>query len=395
MAKIEVSQKRIDANRRNAQKSTGPKTPEGKLRSRRNSLIHGMASRGSVMPAVEEQAVQARYAIFKNDLDPFDDFDRELVHIIATETVRVERIRLEERAVRDQLSWQAEACWTDERRSEIEVLGRRLKKNPAEVALKLSMSSQGCDWLIERWEWLLAKLEDGEGWSKRDRALVQDLMGIEPDFRRKKKGEKPPEGDELLAHRRELAEGEMERLKIRKYERLNDLDAERRDAVINGLDVMGNREINRFRRYENACLRKIEWALRVLEVRTKRARDSGQLKPDDGPHRYDSFTIMRPPPGYDDSNDHYAAPVEPPTMTRFSVSPKKTQPDVLSGFSTPLDLTSNLEFIYPLTVDEAERKLFGPLADRFDLSEKAAKREKQARRRVVERARRLEKQARR
>ena len=36
-----VSQKRIRANRRNAQKSTGPRTAAGKRRSSRNSLKHG------------------------------------------------------------------------------------------------------------------------------------------------------------------------------------------------------------------------------------------------------------------------------------------------------------------------------------------------------------------
>jgi hypothetical protein len=39
-----ISQKQIDANQRNAQKSTGPKTKEGKDKSAMNSLKYGIYS---------------------------------------------------------------------------------------------------------------------------------------------------------------------------------------------------------------------------------------------------------------------------------------------------------------------------------------------------------------
>jgi len=45
-----ATEKQIEANRLNAQKSTGPKTPEGKANVCMNSLRHGMRARAVVLP---------------------------------------------------------------------------------------------------------------------------------------------------------------------------------------------------------------------------------------------------------------------------------------------------------------------------------------------------------
>jgi hypothetical protein len=52
-----TSEKKAEANRRNALKSTGPKTPEGKDAVRLNALKHGLLSQEILLPGEDEEAL--------------------------------------------------------------------------------------------------------------------------------------------------------------------------------------------------------------------------------------------------------------------------------------------------------------------------------------------------
>ena len=62
--------KQIEANRRNALKSTGPKTPEGKAAVRLNSLQHGLRAQTLILPGEYRQEFDRLVAAFAAEWQP-------------------------------------------------------------------------------------------------------------------------------------------------------------------------------------------------------------------------------------------------------------------------------------------------------------------------------------
>jgi hypothetical protein len=66
-----ISQKKLEANRLNSQKSTGPKTPEGKERSSQNGLTHGLTSKKyPILPGENEAEYEQFHNAMVRDLKP-------------------------------------------------------------------------------------------------------------------------------------------------------------------------------------------------------------------------------------------------------------------------------------------------------------------------------------
>lgn len=63
-----LSQRQLLANRRNAQKSTGPKTPEGKRRSARNAIRHGLYAKDFLLATREQLRAEGRFEEFARNL---------------------------------------------------------------------------------------------------------------------------------------------------------------------------------------------------------------------------------------------------------------------------------------------------------------------------------------
>jgi len=83
----------IEGNRRNAQRSTGPKTDGGKARARRNALKHGMAAL-TIMPSLPQedpQQLEERTDRYTNDLQPRNAVEYDLAAQAARLALAIER----------------------------------------------------------------------------------------------------------------------------------------------------------------------------------------------------------------------------------------------------------------------------------------------------------------
>ena len=87
------------ANKENAQHSTGPRTAEGKQRSSRNSLKHGLCALDPLIPGEDPEAFQEHFCEIELDLRPASAIESNLVEQIADVSWRLKRLSRIEAAV--------------------------------------------------------------------------------------------------------------------------------------------------------------------------------------------------------------------------------------------------------------------------------------------------------
>ena len=165
-----ISAKQLAANRRNAKKSTGPRTPAGKRRSSRNSLKHGFLARHVLVSGGDGAEAHAEFdrllADLFAELRPQGIIEEALVERIATCYWRLGRAqRYEVGAIRASL----DECQRPLDNPDL----RRLERKLARAQTRLEEQRQHCGFLEE-----LSATSD----SKALEALRPDLEGAARDF---------------------------------------------------------------------------------------------------------------------------------------------------------------------------------------------------------------------
>jgi hypothetical protein len=110
-----TSEKQAQANRQNALKSTGPKTPEGKAAVRLNAIKHGLLSRETLLPGEDEEALRELGERLRDELQPVGELENLLVDRIVASLWRLRRLGRVEAGI---FAWDLYGEWAKRARQE-------------------------------------------------------------------------------------------------------------------------------------------------------------------------------------------------------------------------------------------------------------------------------------
>jgi hypothetical protein len=206
---------RAAINRRNAQKSTGPRTPEGKSRSRFNALKHGMTAKTLVLPDEDADVLQMRIETWIADLQPQNDVEQYLVEHAVQFSWKLERADRAEVAQLSRIIESVPIAEANRQQEVVSALGYWLlsdrnaggdiafrddllnvlvpaqpgppdhrcldiRNHPEAIVFRLESTAAGCQWLLDRWTELRALLDQGRPWFFDEKVKAIRLLGKRP-----------------------------------------------------------------------------------------------------------------------------------------------------------------------------------------------------------------------
>ena len=160
-----TSPARIAANQRNAQRSTGPKTVEGKNRSRLNAFRHGLAGSGDlVSPSDDLALVQRRTSAFIRELDATGEVGKLLARRAAVLSVRMETAADRDFKAVARAVQAGRAQFDDDRAEQLDAWVVEAEESGApDLALcKLETCPEGLRYLRGAWRVLRAQVANGD-----------------------------------------------------------------------------------------------------------------------------------------------------------------------------------------------------------------------------------------
>ncbi|HYR40380.1 MAG TPA: hypothetical protein VEW27_14575 [Methylomirabilota bacterium] len=276
----QISEKKLEANRRNARQSTGPRTDAGKLASRQNAVTHGLLAKAVVITAGDYQEDPEEFAQLLDDLR--EQFlpvgvaeDLEVQEITRYYWRKMRAVRYEHGAIRkrtgDLREREARRC---ESRFDVSLsLGSDLER-----------SSRGIQYLIDYLENVKQEVHDGTVSGESYKWLEQHF----PDEFA------PPDETQLLDEETAASPaaskdcGRQMVAKINEQlrrlsplrEKLATIEELNLESKLSAAALPGPEAVDRLIRYETSNDRALDRALKRLEVMQARRRKQGDAPPE-------------------------------------------------------------------------------------------------------------------
>ncbi len=274
-----ISEKKAEANRRNARQSTGPKTDAGKQASRMNAVTHGLLAKAVVITAGDYQEDAEEFAQLLDELrEQFtpmgvaEDLEVQKIALSYWRTMRA--VRYEHGAIRKRTGNLRER--EELSREERFDLALRLGHN-------LERSSRGIQYLIDYLEYVRQEVRDGEVSEESQEWLDQNF----PDEFA------PPEETEVVEqtatgpgaaqdYKRQMVKKVDEHLRRLSLLRAKVVAIEEMnlESKISATALPGSGMVDKLVRYETSNDRELDRALKRLEGMQERRRRQGGAPPE-------------------------------------------------------------------------------------------------------------------
>lgn len=278
---------RVEANRRNALKSTGPKTEEGKTKSRRNALKHGLTGAGIVLPEEDEVRFEEETEQWAKELRARSEHERAMIKALVIAKNRHFRAFEMESRMRVRTARRAATQWEPDQRSAVQRLADKLPKakTPGLIVEELKATPAGCRWLIERWNELEWALEVNGDWNETCQNLAFDLLGV-PRGMREFSVALP--FDATIDDKKTLARENIDELTADLEEFVEDSDEEDRRNAMEGKFWDDSPEARRLRSYDERNSRLFQKLLnhflyRRPEPKEEESEEEAQDEPEPAP----------------------------------------------------------------------------------------------------------------
>jgi hypothetical protein len=133
------------------------------------------------LPTEDPEVVQAREDSWNDYYKPRSPAAQHLVNECVRATLLSDRVHAAYSTALTKQVRDAEENWDRTRDDEIEALKKRLRSDPAEAVRLLKRTSDGCVYLMARWECLDEQLAERGRWTAPERDEAIRLLGHDPD----------------------------------------------------------------------------------------------------------------------------------------------------------------------------------------------------------------------